>query len=79
MNRKLILESGEIFYGEGFGSEKIIEGEVVFNTSMTGYQEIISAAAVPVTLTAGPSRFQSPEITKTASSPSCCHAAQGRR
>jgi carbamoyl-phosphate synthase small subunit len=42
MNRKLILESGEIFYGEAFGAEKMIEGEVVFNTSMTGYQEIIS-------------------------------------
>ena len=42
MKKKLILESGEIFYGEGFGFNQEIEGEVVFNTSMTGYQELIS-------------------------------------
>ena len=38
----LALEDGSIFYGEGFGEEKIEVGEIVFNTSMTGYQEIIS-------------------------------------
>lgn len=42
MKKKLVLESGEIFYGEGFGFNQEIEGEVVFNTSMTGYQELIS-------------------------------------
>ncbi|WP_047981332.1 glutamine-hydrolyzing carbamoyl-phosphate synthase small subunit [Ornithinibacillus contaminans] len=40
--RKLVLEDGTVFIGEGFGSEREISGEVVFNTSMTGYQEIIS-------------------------------------
>lgn len=40
--KKLILESGEIFYGEGFGANLETEGEVVFNTGMTGYQELIS-------------------------------------
>jgi len=36
----LALEDGRIFRGWGFGSEEAAEGEVVFNTSMTGYQEI---------------------------------------
>jgi len=38
----LALEDGSIFYGEGFGEEKVDVGEIVFNTSMTGYQEIIT-------------------------------------
>ncbi len=42
MNKKLILESGEVFYGEGFGADIDTAGEVVFNTGMTGYQELIS-------------------------------------
>jgi carbamoyl-phosphate synthase small subunit len=40
--RKLVLEDGTVFVGEGFGSDREISGEVVFNTSMTGYQEVIS-------------------------------------
>lgn len=42
MKRQLILEDGTIFIGEGFGSESTSVGEVVFNTGMTGYQEILS-------------------------------------
>ncbi len=42
MKKKLILESGEIFHGEGFGANVDTAGEVVFNTGMTGYQELIS-------------------------------------
>jgi len=42
MKRQLILEDGTIFVGEGFGSETEKFGEVVFNTGMTGYQEILS-------------------------------------
>src|SRR6056300_906066 len=38
----LALEDGSIFYGDGYGEEKIEVGEIVFNTSMTGYQEIIT-------------------------------------
>ena len=41
-NKKLILESGEVFYGKGFGASENIAGEVVFNTGMTGYQELVS-------------------------------------
>jgi carbamoyl-phosphate synthase small subunit len=42
MNRQLILEDGTVLKGEGFGSEASTSGEVVFNTGMTGYQEILS-------------------------------------
>jgi carbamoyl-phosphate synthase small subunit len=42
MKKQLILEDGTVFVGEGFGSETQTTGEVVFNTGMTGYQEILS-------------------------------------
>lgn len=42
MKRQLILEDGTIFIGEAFGGESDKIGEVVFNTGMTGYQEILS-------------------------------------
>lgn len=38
----LTLETGEVFEGVLIGANKDSWGEVVFNTSMTGYQEIIS-------------------------------------
>ena len=40
--RKLVLENGLEFYGSGFGADCRKVGEVVFNTSVVGYQEIIS-------------------------------------
>ncbi len=39
---KLALEDGTVFTGRGFGASGTTEGEVVFNTSMTGYQEILT-------------------------------------
>jgi carbamoyl-phosphate synthase small subunit len=42
MKMQLILEDGTIFIGEGFGAATENVGEVVFNTGMTGYQEILS-------------------------------------
>lgn len=42
MKRKLILEDGTVFIGESFGSSQDSTGEVVFNTGMTGYQEIVT-------------------------------------
>ncbi|HEY65908.1 MAG TPA: glutamine-hydrolyzing carbamoyl-phosphate synthase small subunit [Caldilineae bacterium] len=42
MKGLLALEDGTIFEGEGFGAQTTVVGEVVFNTSMTGYQEIIT-------------------------------------
>lgn len=41
-DRKLILEDGSEWYGFGFGGKKQKVCELVFNTSMAGYQEIIS-------------------------------------
>ncbi|MCR5684681.1 MAG: glutamine-hydrolyzing carbamoyl-phosphate synthase small subunit [Lachnospiraceae bacterium] len=41
-DRKLILEDGSEYLGNGFGAEKETVCEVVFNTSMAGYQEIVS-------------------------------------
>lgn len=42
MDKQLILADGTVFRGEGFGADVTISGEVVFNTGMTGYQEILS-------------------------------------
>jgi carbamoyl-phosphate synthase small subunit len=38
----LALADGTIFYGESFGAPVTVTGEIVFNTSMTGYQEILT-------------------------------------
>ena len=38
----LVLEDGTVFYGVSIGADGCSVGEVVFNTAMTGYQEIIS-------------------------------------
>ena len=56
LNRSAILalSDGSVFYGTAIGADGISNGEVVFNTSMTGYQEIItdpSYAKQIVTLT----------------------------
>ncbi|MBK5260671.1 MAG: glutamine-hydrolyzing carbamoyl-phosphate synthase small subunit [Thermoanaerobaculia bacterium] len=40
LNARLILEDGTTYEGESFGSPDTSIGEVVFNTSLTGYQEI---------------------------------------
>lgn len=39
---KLALEDGSVFTGTAFGATGTSEGEVVFNTSMSGYQEILT-------------------------------------
>ena len=38
----LVLEDGSVTEGTGFGAKEISVGEIVFNTSMSGYQEIIT-------------------------------------
>ncbi len=38
----LALEDGSVFHGRAFGADATIAGECVFNTSMTGYQEIVT-------------------------------------
>ncbi len=42
MQAILALEDGRIFRGEGYGAKVECSGEVVFNTSLTGYQEIFT-------------------------------------
>jgi carbamoyl-phosphate synthase small subunit len=42
MKAILALEDGSVFYGQGFGARASACGEVCFNTSMTGYQEILT-------------------------------------
>ncbi len=39
---RLVLEDGREFIGEALGSKQTSFGEIVFNTAMTGYQEIIT-------------------------------------
>ena len=38
----LVLEDGTVFTGVGFGAQKTVTGEICFNTSMTGYQEVLT-------------------------------------
>ena len=38
----LVLASGEVIWGRGFGAEGQAVGEVCFNTAMTGYQEVMT-------------------------------------
>lgn len=42
MDRLLVLEDGSVWKGKAFGSDNFQPGELVFNTSMTGYQEILT-------------------------------------
>ena len=42
MKAQLVLEDGRVFEGEAFGASGTRVGEVCFNTSMTGYQEVLT-------------------------------------
>ncbi len=42
MQATLALEDGRVFRGKGYGAKGECSGEVVFNTSITGYQEIFT-------------------------------------
>src|ERR1044072_4028751 len=55
MDAVLALENGTVYRGAAAGAQGIVAGEVVFNTSMTGYQEVLtdpSYAGQIVTMTA---------------------------
>ena len=41
-NAKLVLSNGLVFPGFSFGASGSTVGEIVFNTGMTGYQEVIT-------------------------------------
>ena len=40
--RYLVLEDGQVFKGKAFGGDNFTIGQLVSNTSMSGYQEILS-------------------------------------
>ncbi len=42
LNAVLIFSNGDVYFGQGAGAKNIVIGEVCFNTSITGYQEIIT-------------------------------------
>ncbi len=42
MHATLVLEDGTVVEGDGFGAEREVVGEAVFNTSMSGYQEALT-------------------------------------
>ncbi len=43
--RYLVLKNGSTYQGVGFGSKKVVHGELVFSTGMTGYQESMTDAS----------------------------------
>jgi carbamoyl-phosphate synthase small subunit len=57
----LALADGTVFTGRGFGAETEATGEVVFNTSMTGYQEILTDPSYVLQIVT----FTYPEIGNT--------------
>ena len=46
-NKKIVLENGKEFYGYGFGADKEAINEIVFNTSMVGYQKLCLTRVIP--------------------------------
>ena len=54
-NRKIVLEDGSEYYGSGFGGGVPRVCELVFNTSIVGYQEIVSDPSYTFLLYTSPS------------------------
>jgi carbamoyl-phosphate synthase small subunit len=77
----LVLADGAVFLGEGLGAAGAAEGEVCFNTAMTGYQEILTDPSYAAQIVA----FTFPHIGNVGanaedvetSSPAAAHAARG--
>jgi len=69
---RLLLASGRLFEGEAIGQRGSVLGEVVFNTSMTGYQEILSDPSYAEQLVC----FSYPEIGNTGANPEDNESAQ---
>ena len=61
----LCLEDGTVFKGKGFGIQSLSVGEIVFNTSMSGYQEIITDPSYAKQIIA----FTHPHIGNTGTNP----------
>ena len=63
----LVLKDGTVFRGTSIGAEGMAVGEVVFNTAMTGYQEILTDPSycrqlvtllIPTSATPAPTRWR---------------------
>ena len=72
----LALEDGSVFTGESFGAQRDGWGEVVFNTTMTGYQEVLTDPSyagqmVAVDLPIGGQLRHQPERFRVAPYPGC--------
>jgi len=65
-NAVLLLEDGSVFFGHGYGREGLSTGEICFNTSMTGYQEIMTDPSYTGQIVT----FTFPHIGNTGSTPS---------
>jgi len=61
----LVLEDGTVYQGLGFGKKVLSVGEIVFNTSMSGYQEIITDPSYAKQIIA----FTHPHIGNTGTNP----------
>ena len=61
----LVLEDGTVYQGLGFGNKVLSVGEIVFNTSMSGYQEIITDPSYAKQIIA----FTHPHIGNTGTNP----------
>ena len=42
MNKKIVFTDGKVIEAKGFGSNRKVISEIIFNTSMVGYQEIVT-------------------------------------
>ena len=50
MKAYLILEDGNVFEGESVGADKEVVSEFVFNTSMTGYVEVLTISCYDISI-----------------------------
>ena len=68
----LVLADGTLFWGEGFGATGETSGEVCFNTSMTGYQEILTDPSYSGQIIT----FTTPHIGNVGANPDDCEASR---
>jgi len=59
----LALEDGSLFHGVSVGAPGRTIGEVVFNTAMTGYQEILTGIPAPTRMIMRVTGFMQPDLS----------------
>jgi hypothetical protein len=78
MEAILALEDGTVFHGHAAGAEGEARGEVVFNTSMTVYQEVLTVRRTPARCDDDVSRDRQLTATHVCPRTSSRAAPQGR-